>query len=64
MKFILDRTSNIDKGVKTELHNIRGRVTLTAEYPDNIELIDAFAIAMQNHDPQSIINALEKLADA
>jgi hypothetical protein len=44
-----------------ELKDIRGIVTMTAKYQDNLDLITAMAEAMQRVPSFAIINALNEL---
>jgi hypothetical protein len=45
-----------------ELKDIRGTVTLTAKYQDNLDLISAMSEAMKRVPSFAIINALNELA--
>lgn len=63
-QFTKEKNDTIHRDGSTEitLKNFRGEVTLTAQYPDNIQLIDAFATAMQKHSVTDIVNHLQQLA--
>lgn len=53
---------NRDGETVIELKDIRGTVTMTAKYQDNLDLITAMSEAMQRVPSFAIINALNELA--